>query len=471
MIERVVQRLQACVEVAQRAPDRLPLRLDLAPVGLGATAGAEAQAALAAEGVVRLVGGEAAQELDQAVELHVDAGGQGGELRGKVRCVRECLAAEGRVLDGGEPARDQGREAHDRAARAGPLDAIERLTESVGAEAAAHVLRGRVLQVVGLVDHDRVGRGQGAAARGEVAQEQRVIDDDDVRGLGALARTLQEAGAVAHEGAGGVGEAVLALGAEAVPDRVLPGQQAQAGAVAVLGAAQPDAEAGEQAGVGGAVGVGQALGRDAAAAEVVAPPLERGHAQLGGGLGAERVREQQLQRGHVLVKHLLLQVDRVGADDDTAALAQGVERGGDEVGERFAGAGPGLDDQMVAGGQRLRDGAGHADLVGALFEGAEGLRVVGAGGQRPQRELHLLLRCLERGQGPGHDLGQGGRRTFPRGTGDGSGGGDFLLGARLLLRERLAREGRGGAAAGRRRRGRGSGVGSRGSGAGVRGGE
>ena len=77
----------------------------------------------------------------------------------------------------------------------------------------------------------------------------------------------------------------------------------------------------------------------------------------------ERAREMFLQERNVLEEELLLQVLGAGGNDD--ALAG--EDGGDQIGERFAGAGAGFDDQMLAVGERGFDGLGHFELAGAVF--------------------------------------------------------------------------------------------------------
>ena len=65
-----------------------------------------------------------------------------------------------------------------------------------------------------------------------------------------------------------------------------------------------------------------------------------------------------LQERNVLEEELLLQV--LGARGDHDALAG--EQRGNQVGQRFAGARAGLDDQVALVGQRRFDGLGHFHL-------------------------------------------------------------------------------------------------------------
>ena len=76
-----------------------------------------------------------------------------------------------------------------------------------------------------------------------------------------------------------------------------------------------------------------------------------------------RAREVFLQERNVLEEKLLLQVFRAGGNDD--ALAG--EDGGDQISERFARAGAGFDDQMLAVRERGFHGLGHFELAGAEF--------------------------------------------------------------------------------------------------------
>ena len=72
-------------------------------------------------------------------------------------------------------------------------------------------------------------------------------------------------------------------------------------------------------------------------------------------------REMLLQERDVLEEELLLQVLGAGGDHD--ALAG--EQRGDQVGERLAGAGAGLDDQVALIGERRFHGLRHFHLAGA----------------------------------------------------------------------------------------------------------
>ena len=98
----------------------------------------------------------------------------------------------------------------------------------------------------------------------------------------------------------------------------------------------------------------------AARAEVVLPAFEQG--------GLEFFVQQLLQDRDVLVDELLLQIDRVRGHDRFLLLLQRVDDGGTQVGERFADARAGLDDQVAAVVQGARDGGGHLRLLGAVLE-------------------------------------------------------------------------------------------------------
>ena len=94
---------------------------------------------------------------------------------------------------------------------------LQEIRKGRDAKAQPQVLRGRVLQVVPLVDDQRFAGGQDAAADGHIAQQERVIADDDVRTFGATASAQQETAAIAHVRAGSRRQAVLPFGTEVGP--------------------------------------------------------------------------------------------------------------------------------------------------------------------------------------------------------------------------------------------------------------
>ncbi len=69
---------------------------------------------------------------------------------------------------------------------------------------------------------------------------------------------------------------------------------------------------------------------------------------------------------HVAVDDLCLQGERRGRDDGRLARLEGVGDRRHEVGERLAGAGAGLDEQVLPVVDRVRDGLGHLDLARPL---------------------------------------------------------------------------------------------------------
>ncbi len=180
-----------------------------------------------------------------------------------------------------------------------------------------------VLEVVRLVDDQVVVGRQDVAAGRHVGEQQGVVDDEDVRGLGALAGALQKAGAVLDEGTLGL-DAGRVLGGEAGPGGVVAAVEVELCAVAGLGRAQPDQEARHEMRFFLRLRSGVPGGGPALQAEVVAAALERGDAQgLRLGLGQQGFDDRQ-----VLVDELLLQADGVGGDDDALVAAQGLQRRG-----------------------------------------------------------------------------------------------------------------------------------------------
>ena len=234
-------------------------------------------------------------------------------------------------------------------------------------------------ELVGLVEHDGVALRQHLHTGEHVEGEQRVVGHDDIGLLRRLARLLAEAV-----------DPVRAPAAEALPgaDRHLaPGavldREGHLVPVAARGLARPLTQLehlGTQAG-GGTVeqGLRLVLPRPRTAvhllqADVVATALRqrvrRGPAQ-DRGQGLHQARQ-------VLVDELGLQCLGGGGHHDPLA---GRERG-HQVGQRLAGAGAGLHEQVLARSQRGGDRLDHVPLAGPLLRPRHG----GQGGvERRQR--------------------------------------------------------------------------------------
>ena len=84
--------------------------------------------------------------------------------------------------------------------------------------------------------------------------------------------------------------------------------------------------------------------------------------------GLELDRENFFHDRDVLVQELLLQIDRVRRNDRLLLFLEREKNRGHEIGERFADAGAGFDDEMALLLQRLRDRRGHLLLLRAIFE-------------------------------------------------------------------------------------------------------
>ena len=265
--------------------------------------------------------------------------------------------------------------------------------DAVIADGDAEILAHHVFDFVGFVEHHGMIAGQDAALvvlilQGEIGEEEVVVDDDDV----AFQRPLVHQG---DETAVVVGALLAAAqfgaGIHLGPGGSGLGEALDFGAVAELAGLFPFADdleigdflqAGEHRGVFGVV--------DLLAAGVIIAPLHV--ADL------EGAREVLLEEGDVLEKELLLEGLGPGGDDD--ALAG--EQGGHEVGERLAGAGAGLDDQVALVGEGGFDGFGHLHLAGTeLVIGvpfgqrpatAEKLTGVGAAGLSGHRDGLILTR-------------------------------------------------------------------------------
>ena len=75
-----------------------------------------------------------------------------------------------------------------------------------------------------------------------------------------------------------------------------------------------------------------------------------------------------LEHGQVFLRELLLQVDRVRANDGLLFVGHGVEDRRHQVSQALADAGAGLNGQVLAIRQRLRHCHRHLLLLGAELE-------------------------------------------------------------------------------------------------------
>ncbi len=237
-------------------------------------------------------------------------------------------------------------------------------------------------QFVRLVDDHRVVLGQRGAAVHCVDGQQRMVGDHQLRGAGLVARPL-------HEALRSVG---AALGAQAFAHRdghLGPGGGGVRGGVVAVGRAlrlglglhplpQRD-DLGAHLGVRVGGHRGQGLGEFAAAqqglllrAEGVADPVEAGviGASLQDGVADPLAGDPLagVQGGRdVLAGELRLQRQRGGGDHHpVAGRLHQVRQRRRQVSQRLAGAGAGLDEQVVSPAERFGDRGRHLVLAGTL---------------------------------------------------------------------------------------------------------
>ena len=208
------------------------------------------------------------------------------------------------------------------------------------AEADAEVTGGDVFELMRFVEDDDAGFGKDSGIRrraglqlnGEVGEEEMVIDDDDVALSGAAAHFGDEAALVVGAA---LAEAGVTARVELGPELAGLGQVVELDAVAGFGGLLPFGNLLILRDFFESVEDGLAAQRvELVAAEVVGAALHIADAQRA---------EQRFEEGDVLEEKLLLEVLGAGRDDDAAARAQG----GEQIGEGFAGAGSGFNDQVA----------------------------------------------------------------------------------------------------------------------------
>jgi len=217
----------------------------------------------------------------------------------------------------------------------------------------------RVFEMVRLVDNQVAVVGQHAVADLDIGQQQRVIDDQDVRRF-RVAPCLVERARAVHLVAAPVERAALVLGAQARPDHVLlePAQRDLA-LVAAVGLQQPDQDLRQHAQLAHRRRAAAAQRRQPARAQVVAAPLDHCRAAF----HAQRLAQDR----QVLVDELVLQINRGRADHDALVVLHGPVDGWDQVRQALADPGRRFDHQVLAGVEGVADRPQHLDLLLAVL--------------------------------------------------------------------------------------------------------
>jgi hypothetical protein len=197
----------------------------------------------------------------------------------------------------------------------------------------------------------------------------------------------------------------LGAGVEFVPERGGFRQLVNFGAVAGLGVFLPRGDGVELGDLLEAIEQRSgAQGVELVATEVVASALHVADLQRA---------EDAFEEWDILEEELFLQIFRAGGDDDALLALAGEAEGRQEVGEGFAGASAGFDDEVALVGEGGLYGAGHLELAGTVLKGEGGLREETAGGEefleRGKARL-IFRRRVEIGGWDGNDL-DGGRHS------------------------------------------------------------
>ena len=250
-------------------------------------------------------------------------------------------------------------------ARSRVIKALHGRAQSILRDAEADLARGGLLDRVGLIENDEIIREKVTTLalllflrRAEKHEEQSVIDDDHIRREQAFARLLEK---TIRTLAAGLAGADVRLTANLGPDFRIRFHR-EIAQRSILRRARPFRDArqfrrlrrGEEfAGL-----LQRAL--EPARAKVILPPLHQRSLELD--------RQNLLQDRDVLVKKLLLQVDRVRRDHRLLFLLDREENGGREVSDRFADASPGLDHEMTFFLESAGHGHRHRLLLRPVLE-------------------------------------------------------------------------------------------------------
>ena len=220
------------------------------------------------------------------------------------------------------------------------------------AQHPAQEVQARLGQLMRLVEDRDLDAGQqlrdAAVAQDQVGEEQVMVDDDKIR-LHRFAPRLHDVAFAVGRAIGA--QAVVARRADDRDHRRALVQAVDLGEVAGVGAQRPALDARElrdRPSIRQLRAVARLL--QSVQAEVTPSPLQQ--------RGAQRQGEGVEQPRQVAHEELVLQALGRGADQGAAAAQQRRH----QVREGLADAGPRLDDQRIAPGDRLRDGQRHALL-------------------------------------------------------------------------------------------------------------
>ena len=229
-----------------------------------------------------------------------------------------------------------------------------------GCERRPGCLRDDVFELVGLVDDHDVVVGENPLGR-HVQGVQVEVDDDDVGRRGPMPRQLGEA--ILAMRASGCARALVTADADHAP-RLVGDVGYEIGPIAGVGRRCESTKTGDRRGVEWIVGDLQLepiVSVDLVEplpAQVVRSALQHGELQFR--------TELLLEKGQILLRQLILESLRCRGDDRSAAA----ERDGDQIGQRLAGAGSGLDDQVPLLLEDVGHCRGHRSLSLASLSAA-----------------------------------------------------------------------------------------------------
>ncbi len=240
-----------------------------------------------------------------------------------------------------------------------------------------------------LVDDELViVRKQPAADLG-IREQQRVVDNDEIRrfGLGASSMHVAVLGRAAHP------DAVERVGGDVCPQHLFTPLQPQLRAVAALRGVQPHEDLQLEA------ELLRVLARDA---EVASPPAQRDVVRPALQQTSLEVPWQLRQTWQVFVHQLLLQRVRVRRDHYALLVADGASERRHQVRDALARSRACLDQQRAAAGLDLRDGKHHLQLRLAVLVAGQSRCQSAFGGEHGRD----LVRVVRRRRRPGPRRGR-----------------------------------------------------------------
>ncbi len=207
---------------------------------------------------------------------------------------------------------------------------------------------------------------------GQIRQQQGMVDHDQMSSFRLLPGPIEKTAIRIVRTT--LQHTVLLRGGDPVPQGRLVPRDAEFSTVATGGGIDPEQQSQEEPGLFPGQSGGLAPRVPSPEAEVVAPALKLGYAQVSIDMSAPRFIQRPEQVGDVLVHQLFLEVDGIGGHHHRPVVLQSVGHSRQQIGNGLPDAGPGFDNGVLTVVQSIGYLLHHGYLARAVLKPREGAR-------------------------------------------------------------------------------------------------